>query len=92
MCKPQNNNAYSGSFVGGVHLPWALSASINICDTSATWYDANNPGIMSWGTSIGYWAGESNKYLALKLGYKWRKFLKLLIRSLNNLKFNQQYK
>jgi hypothetical protein len=67
MCKPQNNNAYSGSFVGGVHLPWALSASINICDTSATWYDANNPGIMSWGTSIGYWAGESNKYLALKL-------------------------
>jgi hypothetical protein len=67
MCKPQNNNAYSGNFVGGVHLPWALSASDSICDSLATWYDANNPGSMAWGTSIGYWAGETNKYLALKL-------------------------
>ncbi len=67
MCKPQNNNAYSGNFIGGVHLPWALSASNSICDTLATWYDSNNPGAMVWGTSIGYWVGETNKYLALKL-------------------------
>lgn len=67
MCKPQNNNAYSGSFVSGVHLPWALSVSMSICDTLATWYNASNPGIMSWGTSTGYWAGETDKYLALKL-------------------------
>ena len=52
MCKPQNNNAYSGNFVGGLHLPWALSISNNICDTLATWYDANNPGTMAWGTSF----------------------------------------
>ena len=32
ICSPQNNNAYSGNFVGGVHLPWALIASNNICD------------------------------------------------------------
>jgi len=67
MCKPQNNNAFSGNFVEGIHLPWALSASNNICDTLATWYDSNNPGTMAWGTSIGYWVGETNKYLALKL-------------------------
>lgn len=67
MCKPQNNNAYSGNFVGGEHLPWALAASYNICDTFATWYDANNPGTMAWGTNTGYWVGETNKYLALKL-------------------------
>jgi hypothetical protein len=67
MCKPQNNNAYSGNFFGGVHLPWALSTSNSICDTLATWYDANNPGTMAWGTSIGNWVGETNKYLALKL-------------------------
>jgi hypothetical protein len=67
MCKPQNNNAYSGNFVGGLHLPWALSAFNSICDSLATWYDANNPGTMAWGTSIGYWVGETNKYLALKL-------------------------
>lgn len=67
MCKPQNNNVYSGNFVGGVHLPWALSASNSICVSLATWYDANNPGTMAWGTSIGYWVGETNKYLALKL-------------------------
>ncbi|MBL0136271.1 MAG: hypothetical protein IPP79_20990 [Chitinophagaceae bacterium] len=80
MCKPQNNNAYSGNFVGGVHLPWALSADISICDTMATWYDSNNPGTMAWGTSIGYWVGETNKYLALKLivgtntYYGWARF------------------
>ena len=80
MCKPQNNNAYSGNFVSGVYLPWALSASNNICDTLATWYDANNPGTMAWGTSIGYWAGETNKYLPLKLivgtntYYGWARF------------------
>ncbi len=67
MCKPQSNNAYSGNFDGGVHLPWALSASDSICDSLATWYDSNNPGTMAWGTSIGYWVGETNKYLALKL-------------------------
>jgi hypothetical protein len=67
MCKPQNDNAYSGDFVGGLHLPWSLSASISICDSLTTWYDANDPGTMAWGTSIGYWVGETNKYLALKL-------------------------
>ena len=67
MCKPQNNNAYSGSFDGGEYLPWALSASNTICDTLATWYESNNPGLMAWGTNIGHWVGETNKYLALKL-------------------------
>jgi hypothetical protein len=80
MCKPQNNNAYSGNFVAGVHLPWAFAASNNICDSLATWYDANNPGTMAWGTSTGYWIGETNKYLALKLNvgtntyYGWARF------------------
>ena len=80
MCKPQNNNAYSGNFVGGEPLPWALSASMSICDTLATWYDSDNPGTMAWGTSIGYWVGETNKYLALKLFvgtntyYGWARF------------------
>ena len=67
MCKPQNNNAYSGNVVGAVHLPWALSASNSICDSLSTWYGANNPGTMAWGTNMGYWVGETNKYLALKL-------------------------
>jgi hypothetical protein len=67
MCKPQNNNAYSGEYVGGIHLPWAVSSSINICDPLITWFDSVNPGTMAWGTNIGYWAGEINKYLALKL-------------------------
>jgi hypothetical protein len=67
MCIPQNNNAYSGDFVGGEYLPWALSSSNSICDTLITWYDSGNPGTMAWGTSLGYWVGESNKYLALKL-------------------------
>ena len=80
MCYPQNNNAYAGNFVSGLHLPWAFSASTNICDTLATWYDYNNPGTMAWGTSIGYWVGETNKYLALKLivgtntYYGWARF------------------
>ena len=30
-CFPENNNAYSGEFARGSHLPWALSASQNIC-------------------------------------------------------------
>jgi Secretion system C-terminal sorting domain len=67
MCTPANNNAYSGEFVAGEYLPWALSQSASICDSLMTWYDANNPGTMAWGTSIGNWVGETDKYLALKL-------------------------
>ncbi|MAZ71952.1 MAG: hypothetical protein CMC70_02285 [Flavobacteriaceae bacterium] len=67
LCKPQNNNAYSGDFVDGIHLPWALSPANSICDSLVTWYDSNNPGTMAWGTDTGYWVGETNKYLALKL-------------------------
>lgn len=67
ICYPQNNNAYSGDLVGGMHTPWALPASFSICDSLATWYDANDPGTMALGTTIGYWVGETNKYLALKL-------------------------
>lgn len=67
ICYPQNNNAYSGDLVGGMHTPWALPASLSICDSLTTWYDANNPGTMALGTTIGYWVGETNKYLALKL-------------------------
>jgi len=67
MCKPQNNNAYSGDFAGGIHLPWALSSSVSICDSLMTWYDSGNPGTMAWGTSTGHWPGETNKFLALKL-------------------------
>lgn len=67
MCKPQNNNAYSGDFVTGEYLPWAVSPSDSICDSLITWYDSSNPGTMAWGTGIGHWPGETNKYLALKL-------------------------
>ena len=67
ICSPLNNNAYSGNLVDGLYLPWALSASNSICDSLATWYDANNPGTMAWGTSIGKWVGVIDKYLALKL-------------------------
>ncbi len=67
MCKPQNSNAYSGEFAGGLHLPWALASSVRICDSLLTWYDSGNPGTMAWGTSTGHWAGETDKYLALKL-------------------------
>lgn len=66
-CAPQNNNAYSGYTVNGDYFPWALSAGTPICDTLATWYDANFPGTMGLGTSIGNWPGQSDKYLALKL-------------------------
>jgi hypothetical protein len=87
ICSPQNNNAYAGNFVGGVHLPWALSALNNICDTLSTWYDANNPGIMGMGVNIGYWPSATNKYLALKLivgtntYYGWARFDLLAISS-----------
>lgn len=67
MCKPQNNNAYAGDVVGGVHLPWAMSQGNSICDTLSTWYDASNPGTMALGTSTGHWVGATDKYLALKL-------------------------
>jgi hypothetical protein len=67
MCKPQNNNAYAGDFVGGMYLPWALSSFSNICETLPTWYDSINPGTMAWGTNTGNWIGETDKYLALKL-------------------------
>ena len=67
MCKPQNNNAYAGDFVGGIHLPWAFSSAISICDTLSTWYDSVNPGTMAWGTNTGNWVGATDKYLALKL-------------------------
>jgi hypothetical protein len=67
ICSPLNNNAYSGNLVDGIYLPWALSASNSICDSLATWFDANKPGTMAWGTSIGKWVGVTDKYLALKL-------------------------
>ena len=87
ICSPQNNNAYAGNFVGGTYLPWALSASNNVCDTLSTWYDTNNPGTMGMGTSIGYWSSATNKYLALKLMvgtntyYGWARFDLLAISS-----------
>ncbi len=80
MCKPQNNNTYSGDFVGGVHSPWALPSTISICDSLLTWYDSINPGTMASGTSAGHWVGATNKYLALKLivgantYYGWARF------------------
>lgn len=67
MCSPQNSNAYSGEFVAGVYLPWALPPSNSICASLLTWYDAGNPGTMAWGTNTGHWVGEADKYLALKL-------------------------
>ncbi len=67
MCIPQNSNAYAGDFVGGFHLAYALSQSNSICSSLTTWYDSNNPGTMYLGTSLGYWVGATNKYLALKL-------------------------
>lgn len=80
MCYPQNYNAYSGDFVGGIYSPWALSAADAICDSSATWYDSNYPGTMGLGASIGFWPGATDKYLALKLiagtntYYGWARF------------------
>ncbi len=67
MCYPLNNNAYLGEFNGSEHLPWALSLSNSICNSQETWYDSTNPGTLAWGTSIGHWIGETNKYLALKI-------------------------
>lgn len=84
---PLNNNAYAGNFVGGTYLPWALSASNNICDTLSTWYGVNNPGTMGMGLNIGYWPSATNKYLALKLivgtntYYGWARFDLLAISS-----------
>lgn len=80
MCYPQNNNAYSGEFVNGTYLAWALSTSNTICDSLATWYDYTNPGTMGLGASSGFWPGVTNKYLALKLivgtntYYGWARF------------------
>ena len=80
FCYPQNNNAYSGNLDNGNYLAWALDASNSICDSLSTWYDANNPGTMGLGTSIGYWPAATDKYLALKLlvgantYYGWARF------------------
>lgn len=80
MCKPQNNNAYSGDFAGGINLPWALASSISICDSLVTWYDSSKPGTMASGTTAGHWVGATDKYLALKLlvggntYYGWARF------------------
>jgi len=67
ICHPQNSNAYAGTIMAGNYLPWALAASSTICPSTATWYDTNNPGTLGWGTNLGYWVGETDKYLALKL-------------------------
>ncbi len=67
ICHPQNSNAYAGTILGGNYLSWALAASSTICPSTATWYDANHPGTLGWGTNLGYWVGETDKYLALKL-------------------------
>jgi hypothetical protein len=63
FCQPQNNNAYSGSLVSGNYFPWALSGTASICDTLSTWYNSDNPGTLAWGTSLGNWVGQNNKYL-----------------------------
>jgi Secretion system C-terminal sorting domain len=67
ICFPGSNNAYSGEFVNGRYLSRAMSAPAAICPSMATWYDSIKPGIMAFGTNIGYWAGQTDKYLALKL-------------------------
>jgi hypothetical protein len=67
ICTPQNSNAYSGNFVGGTYLPWALTASNSICAELNTWYDATHPGTMGMGATIGYWPEATDKYLALQL-------------------------
>ncbi|HAD34812.1 MAG TPA: hypothetical protein DCF44_10020 [Chitinophagaceae bacterium] len=38
-----------------------------MCDTLSAWYNSDNPGTLAWGSSLGNWVGQSNKYLALKL-------------------------
>jgi hypothetical protein len=67
FCHPQNNNAYSGNFLNNNYLAWALTGSNTICPSLTTWYDANNPGTLGWGSNVGYWVGATDKYLALKL-------------------------
>jgi hypothetical protein len=67
ICNPLNNNAYAGELINGTYLPYAMSSSDSICPTLATWYGSNNSGTMAWNTSIGYWVGATDKYLALKL-------------------------
>jgi len=67
MCKPQNNNAYSGYYFDNVYLPWANPTNTTICDSLTTWYDTMNPGTMASGTNMGYWIGATDKYLALKI-------------------------
>jgi len=67
MCKPQNDNAYSGYYFDNVYLPWANPTNTSICDTLTTWYDTMNPGTMASGTNMGYWIGATDKFLALKL-------------------------
>ncbi len=80
MCYPENNNAYAGNFVIDIYSPWALSESNTICDSLSTWYNANNPGTMALGTSLGNWVGATDKYLGLKLivdtntHYGWARF------------------
>jgi len=70
MCKPQNDNAYSGYYFDNVYLPWANPTNTSICDTLTTWYDTINPGTMASGTNMGYWIGATDKYLALKLNVR----------------------
>ena len=80
ICMPQNNNAYAGKLVSSNYLPWALPTATAICDTLSTWYGANKPGTMALGTSMGFWPGAVDKYLALKLivgantYYGWARF------------------
>lgn len=80
ICMPLNNNAYAGKLVNSNYLPWALPTTTAICDTLSTWYGANKPGTMALGTSLGFWPGAVDKYLALKLVvgtnsyYGWARF------------------
>ena len=67
VCLPQDSNAFAGELVGANYLPWALSTSDTICPSTITWYGANFLGLLSSGTSTGHWAGQTDKYLALKL-------------------------
>lgn len=67
VCKALHKNSFAGNFSGGLHLPWALSSSQPICDTTKTWYDSSTLGTLIMGTSFGHWIGQTNKYLALKL-------------------------
>jgi hypothetical protein len=66
-CYPLNNNAYAGELINGTYLSWAMSQSDSICASLSTWYGSNNPGTMALGTNTGYWIGQNNKYLALRI-------------------------